>query len=720
MFNGDHNPFLQTRWFRVILKIYKSFYKQPLKIFVEIKLQLTTTIKRPFFISLVMAIFTCVGLVNAQTSPTFRPNTTRDSQGRLVGAANKMKGGDSLQQRDNNEDSITIFYRMFDSSRTYRIDSTVNDYTKRFPLPTSNLYLGNLGSPTKSLIFSPMLKPGFDAGFHAFDTYKFTTQNTRVFQTTRPYTELDYLLGGKSEQTIKILHTQNIRPAWNAMFEYKFINTPGHFKNSNTSHSAIRFATAFATRDKRYSGNAMFITNRNRASENGGIRSDTFLHTINTAYNERFNIPTWLGGDGSFGSNFFTSSISTGSEQKTKTFFLRHQYDLGQKDSTYDADSAVIHLFYPRFRLQHTFSYTSSYFNFSDANSTNSDYNEVYQKRYGLTIIATPLSLTDKWKDLTNEAAIEVFPEKNNQEQFLKAGAGYQMLQGSFASASENFSNLYLLGEYRNRTRNRKWDMEAGGKFYLAGLNGGDYNATISLQRDLGKKLGTLQVGFQNINRAPSLVFDTRSSYLVTGNTNFNKENWTVLNGNLYITRLKLHLLANYYIVSNYTYWDDYFHAQQQGTLQNVLHIGAEKTFRISKHWNWYADFHFQQATGSDINLPTIYTRHRFEYEGQFYKNLTLAAGVEMRYFTPYKTDDWSPFNQQWVVRNETTITNRPDIAAFLHFRIRGLRIYIRAENLNTVDFSNGFTFTHNNLAAPLYPTPGFFFRFGFYWAFVN
>lgn len=662
--------------------------------------------------------------VNAQrnaTSNSSESSIQRDSKGRPIGAGSKMKGGDSLQQRNNNEDSITIFYRMYDSSKIYRIDSSVNDYTRRFPLPAQNLYLGNLGSPTHSLIFSPLLKPGFDPGFHAFDTYRFSVENTRTFQTTRPYTELDYLLGGKAEQTIKVLHTQNIRPAWNALFEYKFINSPGAFKNSNTSHSAIRLATSFATKNKRYSGNAMFITNRNRASENGGILSESYLKDPNPAYNERFNISTRLGGDGTYGTNFFTSSIATGSEQKSKQFLLRHQYDLGQKDSAYDADSAVIHLFYPRLRLQHTLSYTTSYFNFLDAKSTNAAYNDTtYKRYYDLTVVSAPLHLTDQWSDFTNEAAIEVFPEKNNQEQFLKAGAGYQMLHGDFASATQNFNNLYLMGEYRNRTRNRKWDINAHGKFYLAGLNAADYSAGISLQTDLGKKLGILQVGFQNVNRTPSFIFDSRSSYLVTGNANFNKENWTVVSGNLYIPRLSTHLLANYYIVSNYTYWDDYYHAQQQSTLQNVLHIGAEKTFKISRHWNLYSELHFQQTTGSDINLPKVYTRQRIAYEGQFYKNLTLAVGVEARYFTPFKADDWSPFNQQWVVKNDTTITNRPDIAAFLHFRIRGLRIYIRAENLNTVNFSNGFTFTNNNHAAPLYPTPGFFFRFGFYWAFVN
>ncbi len=629
-------------------------------------------------------------------------------------------GGDSLQHRDASEDSITIYYRMFDSSRIYRIDSSVNDYTKRFPLPAENIFLGNLGSPTRSLIFSPLLKPGFDAGFHAFDTYRFTVENTRIFQTTKPYTELDYLLGARSEQTIKVLHTQNINPNWNAAFQFRFISAPGFVKSSNTAHSNIRLSTSFTSKNKRYSGVAMYIANTNKASDNGGILSAEYLSDPNQAYKERFNIPTWLGGDASFGNNIFSTAVSTGSTQKSTQLYFRHQYDLGQTDSAYGEDSVMLHFFYPRFRLQHTFSYTSSEYNFDDAASTNATYNQVYQQRYGFTVISAPLSFSDKWTDLTNEAAIEIFPQKDNQDQFLKAGAGYQMLHGSFKGATENFSNIYLNGEYRNRTKSRKWDFQLNGKFYLAGLNAGDYKAGIRLQRDFGKKIGSLELSFQNINRSPSFIFDTRSSFLYTGDSSLLKENWTVFGANLYVSRLDLHLIGQYYLVSNYAYWDGYIHARQQNTIQNVLHIGAEKRFTLSRRWNWYAEAHFQKATGTDINLPLAYTRNRIVYEGSYFKNLYLAAGLEMRYFTPFTTDDWSPLNQQWVTQNTYRLANRPDVNAFLHFRVRGLRIYIRAENLNTVSFKNGFSFSHNNLAAPLYPVPAFMLKFGFYWSFVN
>src|SRR5436190_12186289 len=132
----------------------------------------------------------------------------------------KAGGADSLRHRSRSEDSITISYRYLDSSRHYRLDSSINDFTLRFPTPATNIYLGNLGNASRSILFSPSMKPGWDPGFHAFDIYKWKPEATRFFNTTRPYSELNYLLGSRTEQIIEVMHTQNIRPNWNASFQY--------------------------------------------------------------------------------------------------------------------------------------------------------------------------------------------------------------------------------------------------------------------------------------------------------------------------------------------------------------------------------------------------------------------------------------------------------------------------------------------------------------------
>jgi hypothetical protein len=204
---------------------------------------------------------------------------------------------------------------------------------------------------------------------------------------------------------------------------------------------------------------------------------------------------------------------------------------------------------------------------------------------------------------------------------------------------------------------------------------------------------------------------------------NFKKENTTHLFASLFQPSLRLRLTGHYYLLTNYTYIQDYHEAKQFNALFNVLRIAVEKTIKLGKHWNWHADVYFQQTIGSaPVNLPQIFTRNRIAYEGNFgFKNLDIALGLEARYHTPYKADGYSPVIGQFFSQDSISINNPlPDITAYVHFRIRSFKAYFRAENLNTAKVSSGFGFTNNNLAAPGYPYPGFMLRLGIYWSFVN
>jgi len=98
-------------------------------------------------------------------------------------------------------------------------------------------------------------------------------------------------------------------------------------------------------------------------------------------------------------------------------------------------------------------------------------------------------------------------------------GAALQNLKGTFSdTAVHNFYNVYALAEYRNRTRNQVWDMEATGNLYLNGFNAGDYNVFVSLQRKLSKTVGNLKLGFQNVNRTVSFIFNPLTTFPIKTN----------------------------------------------------------------------------------------------------------------------------------------------------------------------------------------------------------
>jgi hypothetical protein len=658
-------------------------------------------------------IFILILLSKASAQTTIRSGTLqRDAQGNPIRAA--AAGSDSLQHRNDLADSITISFRYFDSTRPLRLDSNVLNQHRVIMQPYDQLYLGNLGSAARPILFTPRMYAGFDAGFHAYDLYQFRLADTRFFNTTKPYSELNYILGAAAEQSIGVLFTQNFKPTYNFTFEYRFASSPGLLKNLANQDRSLRIAVPFTTKSRRYSGSAVFISNRLSAGESGGITDLAYLK--DSRFNNRFLIYTRLGGDPQYNTTLFGGgSSSTGALYNNTQFYFRHQYDFGQTDSV-QTDSGYVKLFYPRFRLQHNLSVSSSSYRFRDAVTYDS-----VRKYYGYTTLQLPLEFKDKWSEFRNEFALLLFPEKNNQNQFLKVGAAHQLLSGALDNTTLRFFNFYLLGEYRNRTRNRRWDINANGQLYVAGFHAGDYLADIRAQAFLGNNFGSVTVGFQNSNRTPGFVFDPRSSFpLLPANTNLKKENITHLYGSIEERKLGFTLSAHYYLLANYAYFDSWYHATQEATIVNVLRLGAEKKFRLGRRWNLYSELDFQQPTANAIHLPAFFTHHQLAYEGNFFRNLDLSTGLELRYFTPFKADNYSPLTGQFFWQDTTTISNRPDVAAFLHLRIKSFRLILRLENLNTISFSNGFGFTHNNFAAPYYPTPGQLLRIGIRWAFIN
>ena len=620
-----------------------------------------------------------------------------------------------FEQRDDLKDSITISYRYMDELRRYNIDSSVNDFDRYFPVPSNYLYLGNNGAAATSLIFTPFTKAGWDAGFHAFDVYKFKLEQTRFYKTTRPFSLIGYQLAAGKEQMVLAQHTQNIKPYFNAGFDYRLINAPGLFTNQNNNHNNARFFANYQGKRKRYNSFLVVQNNTIRASENGGIRNDSFLLSPN--FKDRFGIDVNFGNANKFNQNPFSTTIRTGNIYKDFTFFLRQSYDIGQKDSVAINDSITDYLFYPRLRIQHSFTYNSSSYQFIDVVPDSAKYMEWYN-----IILPSPadtIQLLDKWKFIENDFSLVQFPDAKNPGQFLLAGVSLQNITGELKNGSENFYNLKLHGEYRNRTRNRKWDILLKGEFYLNGFNSGDYNVTASLNRYLNRKLGDVQLFFTNASRTPSFIFDNRSSFNIENNNSTAKEN--IISFGATANNPFIQLRVANHLITNYAYFTSYYQSTQSDKVINVLQASASKKIKLTKRWNLYLEATAQQTdAAAAIKVPLLFTRNRLAYEGNFFKNLFLSTGLEVRYFTPYEAYNYSPLNGQFVTQDTFKIKNLPDVHAFLHFRIKTFTGFLRAENLNTVSFKNGFGFVNNNYATPYIPTPGMIIRFGVRWWFVN
>lgn len=642
--------------------------------------------------------------------------------GKIRSLSQSIRGGggqDSVRHRDKSEDSITISYRFINRSGNFKLDSAVSDYTKRFPLKSTSLNLGNFGSASRSLLFDPSFKAGFDPGFHAYDSYSWNTDDARFFQTTRPYSEINYQLGTRVEQMISLLHTQNIKPNWNFMFQYRMINSPGIFQHQRSNHNNYLFTTHYQSKSLRYHVWMIVLSNKLQSEENGGIVDTTEIMN-DPIYKDRFNIPVWLGGADNFSSNFFSSKINTGNKYRQSVLLWRHQYDLGRKDSLV-TDSTVVPLFFPRLRLEHQLSLEKDQYVFLD----NRPAFTYYELNYDTLLQRNDsLLIRDSWHKVNNDFSFYQFPDSRNLHQYFKLGMLIQVISGKTEVANPSFFNTAGHFTYRNLTRNKKWDMELDASLYLTGYNAGDYEASLHLQRVIGKKLNKFTLGGANVSRKPSFLFDNRSSFYWSRQVfDLKKQNNIRFYSELDLPSLRLKLKGEYFLVGNYTYLKDFYQVNQETTLFTVMQLSLLKTFRISKHWNWHAEFYWQQQVGSaDLHLMPFYTRNRLAYEGNLgFKNLDIAMGAEIRYRPSYKADNYSPMLGQFFYQDSLSISNSlPDMALYANFRIKPFTAFCRVENLNTARNFNGFGFTRNNLIAPGYPQNGMHIRIGIFWQFVN
>lgn len=630
------------------------------------------------------------------------------SMGRGGGSGSKMTNDTTKHTHD--VDTLTITYRRLGEPTDFRIDSSIADFNGPFlHLPANYVFLGNNGSPARSITFNPRMQSGFDAGFHSFDAYGFSHENARIYTTNRPYTELTYMVGSQKEQQIGLLHTQNRTDRFNFGFEYDKVFAPGYFRSQATNQDIYRITARFNSKNKRYNALLSYFFNKYNNGENGGIRADSQL--TDSRYSQRQTLDVNLGNYSTTSSSLFSTTIPVKTSYQQTGFMLVQQYDWGKGDSIHVNDTTDIYKFDPVFRVQYTFKYSNDDYRFLDGQPDTSFYARHYNWAFsGDTILAR-----HNWHTLSNDFSLIQFPIRGNLAHFFNVGARYDNISGTFLDASINFSNLAVHGEYRNKTRNKLWDLSAKGEFYVAGQNIGDYNVSAMLSRYLNPTLGNIHLSFSNVNREASYVYKYFSStYDTWYNSNLAKENITQLQFAAESSKLKYNLAVNYFVIGNYTYFKDYYQSAQAPAVFNLLQVILSKHFSKG-HYNWYADFAFQQVHGDGrVNIPTLWTRHRLAYENKLFNNLNLMTGIEAKYNTSYYADDYSPVTGQFVYQTTQRVQYYfPDLAAFVHFRIKSLSAFIRGENLNTF-------FAKNNFAGPAYPYNNFSFRLGIRWWFIN
>lgn len=681
--------------------------------------------KRTISLYTVIALVLWSGTVLAQTPTTMPTSNQRDT------TANKSNTN-TWKSEDAN-----MYYEVLGSAKLLTPDTSLHNFQRRPFIQPWARDLGNPGSPIYNLAFTPDYRVGPTLGYHIFDAYRFDLDSLQYYNTNRPYSVFNYTLGSKLEQVAGILHTQNIKPNWNFMAQYRKVNAPGFYKVQRNNTDNFALSTNYKSLNKRYTLYAGMVYNKQQHDENGGIVNDSELNDL--TYVDRRTV------DVAYQNTAYSITRSAISNmQRDFGVVLQHSYTWGPVDTTYNEDSTqYTYKVHPRFSITHKLQLSTEKHIYKDLAPDSVRYTSLFNVAFAHTgtpyyIIGGDSVVTQqKWFWVDNKIMLNGFLGKAANPLQFSAGVGNRYDEFIVTPAylveldrSKVVSN-YLTGEIKKEAlKEGQWGYGATAKLFATGQYAGNSNIDAMIGRDFKNSTFGFVAGFQQQLGSSPYAYSTYENRYVQRNWSFNDESITNVYATIESRKFNLAGGVRNYLLNNYIYLDGNRTPAQYNIAFNVSQAWVRKMFRLG---NFYLDneiIYQQSVDNAPINVPQLMGRHSASYERAMFKRaLKIATGVEVRYNTSYHPAGYDAQLNRFYYQNKTYVTNIPELSAFLNFRVKHFRAFIMADQVQQLFAKNAILFvapTVTNFSGsgltntPVYATQNFMIRFGFSWVLIN
>ncbi len=651
------------------------------------------------------------------------------------GVARDTSMGNNNNDKWKSEDP-KISYEHLNSVRTYYPDTAINKFHRAPFTQTWGRDLGNLGGPVNNLFFTPEDRVGPTLGYHVYDVYRYNVDSLNFYNTRRPYSNFNYLLGSRAEQKASLMHTQNVMPNWNFAAEYRKTNSRGFYNSQRSNNDNAFLSTNYKSNNKRYVLYAGMVYNKLQTDENGGIVNQ--IDFDSSKYSDRRTIKTAYQ-ESTYSQTVARSPVTN--SLRDFTFLLQHSYQWGKTDTTYNADSTQYATrLLPRFSVTHRLAASTEQHTYKDLAPDSLRYVSLFEQQFtnngsyvsgGDSVLAR-----QKWNWIDNKFLLNGFLGKEGKQVGFSAGFGIRYDQfisqpDTVGRDKNDIVSNYLEGELKKEAlQPGAWGYGANTKFFITGAQAGSFLLNAQIGKQLKNNIGGFAAGFeQRLNSAPYSYTTYTNAYTRITN-NFGKESVTTLFAMLESPRLRLSAGYRNHVVANYIYINEQGRPDQYAGTYSISQVWGRKVFKLG---NFYFDNEvvFQQVPdNAPVNVPALMGRHRFSYERPMFKrSLILAAGIDVRYNTQYDPAGYNAMLNRFFYQNSKSVGNTPEMAIFLNFRIKRFRAFLMGDNLQQLFSKNAILYTgtpvlnYNNTGTsilPIYAAPDALFRFGFNWVMVN
>lgn len=655
-------------------------------------------------------IFIVALLVGYQANAQFRPEGV--PSGRTLGGNNGQNQQNGSSTDDDEEDkeeqkrpaipSVIRVWQMEDQGARLKpseLDTALTFFHIYHPFEQrsiSNTFIGNNGGAYQSNDF---FNRTFNSDFYfarSFDAYWLMSNQIQYFNTTTPYSVLDYTQSEnrskKNETRFNVIHSQNVNKKFNLEFIYNQTKTQGQYARQENRFHNIALATSYMS--NRFVSHSNVIFNRLQAQENGGVVLDDG-RTLSDNNTE----------------DLIVRLEGTQNKVNNNNFYTINEYRLGK---TVEADSAeyIVDAFIPRVGFIHSLEYSGNKRRFASSLRDTVFFENTFNDT--LDVDST------LYTRLTNIFQIKIYEAPDRKYTFGKrAYIGNDQLWYKFSIPGMYFpkkqSNTFVGGGiFRNE--GKFWQWEADGRIYLTGYRAGQTELYGSVNKPL--RIGRDTTSLRIFGSLKTLVPDYYDQYFYSNHfqwqNNFSNINEVRLGGTIQSQQYNMTVGANYALIGNYIYNNEQAMPTQANSELMILSAYVNKDFE-SRHWLVRTQLMAQKASNEDyIHLPSMAGFMSINYRTILSKVLYTQLGIDTRYNTSFYADAYQPGTARFYLQNEQKIGNYPYIDLHVNLKLKRTRFYFKMMNVGSGLVGDDY------FMAPDHPYYRRTFRIGLAWSFYD
>ena len=595
---------------------------------------------------------------------------------------------------------VRYFYETLENKQLGNInnwDTTI--FSASFYDPTNQLFefyqeLSNSGHAHKKLDFPFPTSIGFNDYLDSYDKFIFTKKKIIYPIVYQPFTQINYMMGGKKEQHLNAIFCREFLPRFFITINFNIDYAPSVYQRSLAQDYNFIINFRWNTKDEKYGINGYFFSNNIDVYENGGITHDSIF--INSIRDDDNVTPVNL--------------MKASNKIKVQGFGINQYFVLGYTDEDRDKKIGFG-------RICYSFDYQSNKYAYKDTDPSSSFYDAFD------TLIDKSLTYDSiSFYTIKNCVSINTlsFKKYNNDIPFyLSAGLehnytyhpGYIDILTGEKFNIKRYQNIRAKGGIIiNLFKSTR--ITGNGEIILNDYQAGDLMLYGQWKQFLGtykRNIGALVFDANISRQSPDWFESYYYSNSFRWDNDFTPSTYIKVTGAYETPWFSIGLKQM--TIDHYIYFAENAKPTQHGGSLYVTSFFGKLKFNF-KYFELSGIASFQKTDNENvIHLPFFYTKMKMAW------NITLVKGISIMqpsvlvsYFTEYYADAYMPVHRTFYLQNDVKVGNYPFVDFYLTFKLKRSNIFLGYTNLYSFSGEKGYFTT------PHYPMRDSRFIFGLRW----